>query len=736
MKILWHSAAAIFLSLILLVSPTNVYSCGPDFPSTVFVHRTSPDFPMDEFLQGKLGIVQKEYSSLSLFAAYRYFIGKPLSKNEQEILNPSNFEKPSWWMPSNGYQEWLYSRANVIGSTPDPEYPLEAEVQQNSGRSYEFFLNINDDAFHCAAETLNHRIAQFGAESREVNDWVNAQDDVFWSQKKGKLPSPADPGFSTIIQKDRAYQTAAAYFYMGQFSIAESLFTLIQQDRSSQWNKLSRYLVARAIIRRATLISANQDSLLDIASEHLQAILKDRSMMELHAGARRLLNFCMFRTEPGALFSYLDRRIMATSIDSLFRDEWGDYVQLLHQMQDSTAPTKSDFADWLNYYHGSNNPETYDHSLSRWLATKSDAWLIAALASASPSSPELSKLIKATETISKSSCKYSTVMYWKSRLLIEEGKNSEAQELLRFLCDRDDINVSISNTNLVISEQARLARTYEKFLQFCHQIPYGESEGEGDFRYTKDSLSLFTPIASALNKFVPLRLLDSACLSASLPPNLRIAILRATWVRSFLIDNQKVSLRLTPLLGNALPDMKPFLEQYKSAPDDESRTFAGAYFLLKFPGLQPYIRIGKDRSTSINVIDDFRDNWWYSNDMALGASAEDVYVQSEAFTRNQEKTSNQPPSFLTESDRESAKRETKKLTSIFGGPTYLGRIVNNYAISHRQDTRVPEALYLTVRASRFGCHDSLTTTVSKEAFQLLHKRYSETSWAKQTKYYY
>ncbi len=736
MKILWRTVLAILLMLVILVSPTNVYSCGPFFPSTVFVHKETPDLPMGLFLQGKLGIVQKEYSSLPLFVAYRYFIGKPLSEKEQALLTPSNFEKASSWMPSNGYQEWLYSRAKVIGSTSDPQYPLEAEVQQDSGRSYEFYLNINDDAFQCAAETLDQRISQFGAQSREVADWVHAQDDVFSSQKTGKSPPPADPSLPTIIQRDRSYQSAAAQFYMCRFNTAESLFTAIQQDRSSQWSKLARYLVARTIIRRATLTSANQDSLLERASDHLRAILNDRNTAALHAAARRLLNFCMFRTEPEALFFYLDHRIMAPSVDSMFHDEWSDYVKLLHLMADSTSITKSDFADWLESYCDGGNPRTFDHSFKRWLATKSPAWLVASLASVSPSSPELNKLFKATETVSKSSCEYSTVMYWKIRLLVEAGKKSEARKLIEVLRDKDDITASISNTNLVNSERAQMTNSYEEFLQYCHQRPYGQDWGEGEIRSDKDSSSLFTPMASALNRFVPLRLLDSACWCASLPPNLRSSIIRATWVRAFLVDDQEISLHVAPLLANTLPDMKPFLEQFQSATDNNSRRFAGAYFLLEFPGLQPYIRIGTDRSTSLDAIDDYRDNWWYSNDFAIGASAEDVYVQSETFSQDHQKSLDQPPSFLTGLDKTTAERETKKLTSLFGGPTYLGGIVNNYALSHRQDARVPEALYLTVRATRYGCHDSLTTMISKEAFQQLHKYYSESTWAKRTKYYY
>jgi hypothetical protein len=52
------------------------------------------------------------------------------------------------------------------------------------------------------------------------------------------------------------------------------------------------------------------------------------------------------------------------------------------------------------------------------------------------------------------------------------------------------------------------------------------------------------------------------------------------------------------------------------------------------------------------------------------------------------------------------------------------------------DPRVPEALHLAVRATRFGCTDADTGTFSKAAFDLLHQRYPKSSWAQKTKYWY
>jgi hypothetical protein len=52
------------------------------------------------------------------------------------------------------------------------------------------------------------------------------------------------------------------------------------------------------------------------------------------------------------------------------------------------------------------------------------------------------------------------------------------------------------------------------------------------------------------------------------------------------------------------------------------------------------------------------------------------------------------------------------------------------------DPRVPEALHLAVRSTRYGCTDTKTTQFSKQAFRVLHKQYPQSSWAQQTRYWY
>jgi|WetSurMetagenome_2_1015567.scaffolds.fasta_scaffold828404_1 hypothetical protein len=76
------------------------------------------------------------------------------------------------------------------------------------------------------------------------------------------------------------------------------------------------------------------------------------------------------------------------------------------------------------------------------------------------------------------------------------------------------------------------------------------------------------------------------------------------------------------------------------------------------------------------------------------------------------------------------------MSAVPTAPDYFGKIVIPWAKKHPADSRAPEALHLTVKATRFGRTDSESGKLSREAFQLLHSKYANTEWAKKTPYWY
>ena len=195
-----------------------------------------------------------------------------------------------------------------------------------------------------------------------------------------------------------------------------------------------------------------------------------------------------------------------------------------------------------------------------------------------------------------------------------------------------------------------------------------------------------------------------------LPVHLRQELALATWVRAVLLDNEKIGEALVPVLTNLMPDLKEDLTAYRSAKNQEARKFAAVFLLLKLPGARPYIGEGLSRQTPFNQVDSYRDNWW---DCRGGGGATPDVVD-----------------FLDETQKAAARQELGKPRPSVDA-TF--RLVIEWAKKHPNDPRVPEALHRAVKSARYGCTSG---ELSRQAFQLLHKRYPNSSWAKKTKYWY
>jgi hypothetical protein len=91
---------------------------------------------------------------------------------------------------------------------------------------------------------------------------------------------------------------------------------------------------------------------------------------------------------------------------------------------------------------------------------------------------------------------------------------------------------------------------------------------------------------------------------------------------------------------------------------------------------------------------------------------------------------------MSEAQKSTARKEISKLMQLESAPNYLGKQVIDWAKKNPADPRVPEALHLIVRSTRYGCGNDETSIVSKEAFQLLYKKYPKSEWTKKTPYWF
>jgi hypothetical protein len=194
-----------------------------------------------------------------LIAAYRYLGGGSFSADEQRDLVDlwkatidRDYTQTDEVTPV--VKAWLEKRKAVVGK----EEKVPAVYVERSYGGYDFFPNCSINVFEVATETLGDRISSHGPNDPGVQNWLNGQDEVF--QKLLKRQTHSQTTFRAVppewLEKDRAYQQGAAEFYSLDFRNAKKHFAEIAQDTQSPWQETADYLVARTLIRQASLMSS------------------------------------------------------------------------------------------------------------------------------------------------------------------------------------------------------------------------------------------------------------------------------------------------------------------------------------------------------------------------------------------------------------------------------------------------------------------------------------------------
>ncbi|MFT3744688.1 MAG: hypothetical protein QM785_10415 [Pyrinomonadaceae bacterium] len=246
----------LLVSLVLITAfLSSAMPCGPGYISPVFDTTSAPEVPYSDYAAGRLGIVKSSFHRSVLIAAYRHIAGNGLSTAEQEALievwkaeiDNKDFRDDS---VDEAVKTWVAKRKDAVGK----EEKMPEIYAERSWGGYDFFPNCTKNAFETAAQTLADRVSSYGATDPNVLNWIAGQDQVFENCSSGKRsPDPVPPGAPEWLTKDRDYQIAAASFYSLDYKDAKKRFVEIAQDTESPWKETADYLVARTLIRQASL---------------------------------------------------------------------------------------------------------------------------------------------------------------------------------------------------------------------------------------------------------------------------------------------------------------------------------------------------------------------------------------------------------------------------------------------------------------------------------------------------
>jgi hypothetical protein len=737
-------------------------ACGPFLTDLLTVQTRQPAHP-EEYGRGNVGVVRPVFARKYLVQAYRRFSNRPPLPN----IAPPASTAPLDSVPVPPATEWVRLAGSVLG----PQAPSAPVGQQRidwprSIGNYQSIDNCLEDAFASAITTLQARIARFGQASPAVQDWTRAQTAVFanCSGKELVLPEPAPASTDAVIRADRAYQTAAAYFYATRYAEAEQRFRAIAADDSSSWRKYGRYLAARALIRRATVAIDDKappaDELLTVAEQDLNAVLADATAASLHNSARGLLEFVAVRLRPVSRLQALSRTL-ATS-ETVSDQALIDFQYLMNRFggdtSDGTAvagpapePIRDDdMVEWIVAIQGQSDA-SLAHALEQWKKTHATLWLIALLWRMPPAHADAPAVLADAATMKRGTPAFDTIAFLRVRLLIAQGKRDDARGVLAALPAKAASDVLPETINLLKAERFMVARTLDELLTNAPRAIVNKGVDQDYYgrrskaRSAKDALgapAFDEDSAIVFTQRLPVDRLVAAARSSVLPDRLRVRVAIAAFTRAVLLGRDDAAMAVAPRLRSLSPQLAADLDRYTAVASPIDRHRAAILLLLRAPGMHVYVR-GTDDDVSYQVGEParqfdhvFRRNWWCGVDKTGREQFTAPESDSGLLALLYGGPSVPFPEFLTAAERATVERELTQLAALGPGPDYLALEAVKWARAAPKDVNAAEALAHAVEGGRWSCEGKRDPELSRRAFQTLHRLFPDSRWAAQTKYWY
>ncbi len=743
----WRGLAlgAVFLGMAVLPGQ----SCGPFFTEAVFVVKQPAS--RAALMDGKLGIVWPEFGTVDTALVYRVLRGPAFAAEEKKQMivaeNPNEGQDGS----SAGMVSWLAARKQFTGQEGEG-IATDANVP---GQKWQTYLNCLDDAFATAALTLKSRESEYASVKPAVAEWVKGQDAVFSNcSEKGQLPAEAStPGW---LREDRAYQTAAAHFYRAEWPAAEAGFTAIAADKSSPWREVAAYMVARSLVRQGMLskpdFGAIDEEPMRAAQTQLEKIVQQGGKYAGAAG--ELLSFVDLRIAPGTAAAQLGDAIAKP--DPQLHQDLIDLRYAVNRpgfIKHSNEARRSELADWvLTTRQQIGNGDAEAHALERWRATKSAAWLMSAMMSASGPQPDL---MAAAAALPRSSPAWLTVTYHRLRLTSDDA--AVQAEISRLLPEIGKSETASTVNAFELLAQRKLG-SLDEFIKLAAIEPAGYTDGMGDSLTTAAAISSasgtkaptmaglpvdtgkrFTPEAAVvLNERLPLETLAAIVQKRAYPKQLQFELAMAVWTRAVLLNKPEVARTLAPALIEGEPGWRPWLTAHDEAKTDDDRRAAALLALMRFPSVRPYVNAGAGREDGFVGYSGYRDNWWCAG-MGEDPRGANSYSGSynyqagpdgDAQAAGQTKPAEVWPAFVTAAMKSQAKEENTALAKIGDAPQYFGSQALAWVKAHPGDPRGAELLGFAFRAMRNGCNLEQSAGLRHEVFNTLHAKYGQSEWAR------
>lgn len=682
---------------------TALYPCGPFFEKSPMIDAEGASRSYAERMR-EPGIVLPSFKSDYLALLYMPLSGT--SYDARSIALASGYK-------AEADEEALWAKARKEA------FPAIAEQKVTPYKpagDYRYITNCHADALRYARELLVAR-----AKSPPGALWLKNQDIVFanCAEKKGALTAPAKDA-PQAVKNDFLYQQSALHFYRDEYDKAYAGFEALAKSNSLH-RDVARYMMVRTRMRQTGAFTefpagagpkpAEIEKLLDTA-------ISEIGDPTVKTNARKLKK--LFDAKR-------DEKLYAQNLIREFAT--GNPVEIAHEFRylvrkwQNAGAEKitrmvpgNDLAEWI-YAFQAQDAAAATLAERKYNETKKSHWLIAVLSKLTINSPRRDFWLTEAARITEDNPAFATVAFYRLALAYD-AKLAEA------LDRRLEKVKDTSSLNALKAVKLRHARSVAEAAPLLERkiLPTNNQKPEHEFGFDADAARFLTEHATLQDY---LTLLNSSALSQAG----KIEIARAGWVRSELLDMQTEKTKFAAYLAE---HDRALAKTIQKANTNEETLLT----LLRNPGLVPYIAGHHSRGGSTDTIDSFRENWWCK----LGGTEKEntgwdhyrIYSGTDEtfFSQLYPATVTQPFAF---SD---SRGEYKKLMSAGNAATYFSQRI--FAAAEKTPTAawLAEALHRIVKVTRYGCDFPEKGKVSKKAFQLLHKNFADSDWAKKTPHWF
>ncbi len=745
---------------------------------------------------GNLGIVMARSPRPQLYIAWRLLHGQAVGQAAGEGLSTPCCDPPWRWRydlsrEGVGVDGWLKARALVPGA-PEVGYI----TTDREGANYTTIANCFDEAFDTAAATLKDRAAKHGADTPAVKAWLATQDAVFDAchASGAALPAPAAEA-PAWLKADRAYQEAAFDLYQGRNSDAEIRFAAIARDKSSPWRPLATYLRTRALVRSA--VAEKTGEAFAGARAAISDLAKAPPGTFGQAEAPKMRRMLDFRDRPRQLMAELEaelgRREPVADIAVGFRDyanlydkgvapseamDWIATVRALPTQDASRAADAEGSADAYTRLAARTRSAALAHARQRWAATRDPAWLLAALALADPGAPEAAELAAAAAKVASGSPAWLTAQYHLVRLTLRTTDAGATRSRLDAILARRDL--STNDRNLFLAQRTQVAADAREFARFAQRqrICGGDDNKSGCVRgfWQSDAvqpagiydgegyagvLGLGEDARAVIDR-LPLNLRVAVGRDPQLPAKLRLDIALTSYARAVVLGDHATVDALTGDLETLLPQLAGEWRAIRAAPAGPQKRFAEFFVLAKVPGLRTDL---VDYIRPEGTVAQFQEPWtnWVVlpqgrpiasvppplalyQQLGTGVSEDDPDARTDLSCLGECGDGVAPlrlPDFAAAGAAQARAERGYfyRIRPSYGetpaalppGAVAVWDEMLSFARANPRHPQVPEALYWIIRAGRWGGSHEHS---GRRAFELLHKAYPGSVWAKRSPYYY